>query len=118
MTEKPVIAIDIDGTIAEITTETGYSKYNNVKPKLEVIKKVNELWFSKRFEIVLYTARGMASTNDNPQKADELYREITEKWLLENRVCYDRLEFGKKRYLWIIDDRALSPEMFLKQVIW
>jgi len=37
---------------------------------------------------------------------------MTEKWLKDNRVCYDELIFGKPAADVYVDDKAVLPEDF------
>ena len=85
-TEKKVLIIDIDGTICEDNTFPNYSGAKPFKKQIEALHEIKGTHF-----IVLYTAR---------YEAD---RPITEKWLKDNSVPYDRLIFGKLPYDFFIE---------------
>lgn len=85
-TEKRVLLIDLDGTLCEDNT---FPNYLTAKPFSSQIKALHEL--KGRYYIVIWTAR---------YEAD---RSVTEKWLKDNDVPYDRLIFGKLPYHFFID---------------
>jgi capsule biosynthesis phosphatase len=90
--------------------------YHLATPNLDVIKKVNKLW-TEGWEIVIFTARGMNTLNGNVDQVEDSYREITEKWLADNRVCYNELVFGKYSAEYYVDDKGLSPKQFVEKII-
>lgn len=99
--------IDIDDTIS-ITTNRDFI---NAEPINEVIDKINYL-YDKGVYIILFTARGMASQNNNPVKAELKYRVITETWLQSHGVKYHELLFGKRNADAYVDDKSMSIEEF------
>jgi len=103
------LVIDIDGTICS-QEKTG--TYHLAKPKKDIIKKINQLW-SDGWTIIFFTARGMSTCNGNLDMIENRYREMTEKWMTDNRVCYDELRFGKPDAVWFVDDKAMTPESFM-----
>lgn len=106
---KEVFVIDLDGTIC---TQETYSTYQNAKPKKEVIKKINSLW-TDGHKIVIFTARGMNTHDGQVEMVEQNLRQITTKWLDDNRVCYDELVFGKPPAYKYVDDKAMRPDEFL-----
>jgi len=107
------IVMDLDGTICS-QEKTG--TYHLAKPDLEVIKKVNSLW-TEGWEVIIFTARGMATCDGNLSQIEDSYRNMTEKWLRDNRVCYNQLVFGKFNADYYVDDKGLNPKQFVEQII-
>lgn len=84
---KKVVAYDLDGTICK---EMQQRQYRDAELLFNPPRKPNEYR-------VIYTSRL------------EVDREITERWLRENRVPYDCLLMGKPAYATLVDDRATRP---------
>ena len=101
--------IDIDDTISI----TRNRDFENSEPIQEVIDKINEL-YDKGVYIILFTARGMKSQNNDGIKAELKYREITERWLNAHGVKYHELLFGKRNADYYVDDKAMKPDEFVK----
>lgn len=97
---KKRIFVDIDGTIC--TWERDGS-YEEAKPYLERIKKINALYEEGNI-ITYWTARGSGSGID--------WSFITKKQLNEWGVKYHKLFFGKPVYDVFIDDKAINSENF------
>lgn len=96
---------DIDGTIC--STEDSH-KYEDAKPFLDVVKKVNELYY-KGHEITLFTARGSSSGIN----WHELTKEQLEKW----GVKYHRLiDKGKPSWDLFIDDKCINAMEWRKTI--
>ena len=93
--------IDIDETIC--TTEG--MDYENAKPKVEMINKLNKL-YDKGFEIVYWTARGGLSGIN--------WEELTNKQFKKWGVKYTKLLFNKPDYIYFICDKCIHPDDFLK----
>jgi len=108
MSSKTIV-MDLDGTLCS-QERTG--TYHLAKPKTEVIRKVNLLW-TEGYKIVIFTARGMSACSGNVEFIEENYREMTETWLKDNRVCYDELRFGKEDAMYFVDDKGLTPKEFV-----
>lgn len=110
MNEKlKTFVVDLDGTIC---SQEEYNNYKNADPKKDMIKKINGLW-TEGHKIIIFTARGMNTHEGNIPIVEEHLRDITEKWLAQNRVCYDELRFGKPPAYKYVDDKAMTPEEFL-----
>ena len=101
--------IDIDDTISI----TRNRDFENSEPIQEVIDKINEL-YDKGVYIILFTARGMKSQNNDGIKAELKYREITERWLIAHGVKYHELLFNKRNADYYVDDKAMKPDEFVK----
>lgn len=108
-TKYNTFVIDIDDTISI----TRNRDFDNSEPIQEVIDKINEL-YDKGVYIILFTARGMKSQNNDGIKAELKYREITERWLKQNGVKYHELLFNKRNADYYVDDKAMHIEEFIK----
>jgi len=97
------IYVDIDNTIAE----TNGMDYENSKPIMDRINKINNLHDDGN-TIVYWTARGSVSGID--------YSELTKKQFEEWGVKYHDLKFGKPAYDLFIDDKNIHSDTFFKSV--
>lgn len=100
--KKKTICFDIDNVVCS----TENSKYQYSKPKIQVIKKINQL-YDKGFKIIFFTSRFMGRTNNNPKKAYSLGFQLTKNQLEKWRVKYHKLIMGKPSYDLIIDDLSI-----------
>ena len=98
-----IIYIDIDETICSKSDDL---KYENAKPILERIQRINDL-YDQGNTIIYWTARGTATGID--------WREVTEKQFEEWGVKYHDLKFGKPVYDLFIDDKNINSETFFKK---
>ena len=103
------LIVDIDDTIS-FTTDRDWE---NAKPNLPLISKLNELYDSG-VEIIYQTARGYISFNGNRQEAEKYYRPIIEDWFKKHNVKYNELSFNKRLADFYIDDKAIKPDEFLE----
>ena len=99
------IVFDLDGVICELKKPS--ESYGEVKPKLDVIKLVNEL-HSNGDHIIIHTGRHMRTCNGNVDEVIKKVGKITKDWLKKNNVKYDELIFGKPHADMYIDDLGLS----------
>ena len=99
------IVFDLDGVICELKKPS--ESYGEVKPKLDVIKLVNEL-HSNGDHIIIHTGRHMRTCNGNVDEVIKKVGKITKDWLKKNNVKYDDLIFGKPHADMYIDDLGLS----------
>lgn len=106
--ERRTAVMDMDGTIC---TQTYNNTYRLAEPNLDVIKKINKLW-SDGWNIVIHTARGMRTFSGDINLIELNYRKLTEEWLVENRVCYTKLVFGKPPGDIYVDDKGISINEF------
>jgi len=107
--EYKTLVIDIDDTILTVSNRD----FLNTKPFREVITKINEL-HEIGYKIILLTARGMKSQNNDSEKAKQKYDKITKEWLERHNVYYDELLFGKPNADYYVDDKAMPPKEFVK----
>lgn len=91
------IGVDIDGVL---TVETKGWYYSQRTAQMSVIDKINE-HYDKGDMIILYSSR---------YEKDRL---ITEKWLEEHGVRYNKLMLGKPKFDLYIDDISMRPKEFI-----
>jgi capsule biosynthesis phosphatase len=99
------VAIDFDGTICE--NKKGDEGYEDVKPipgAIETLKELKE----QGFEIVIHTARNMATCNNNVAKVTARQAPIIIEWCKKYECPYDELLFGKPHVDFFIDDKAIE----------
>ena len=103
------VVVDFDDTIAF----TYNRDWENATPNVALIDKLNELYDSG-WTIHIVTARGQLSCNGDSEAASKKYRKQIESWLKKHCVGYTDLSFKKKLAAYYIDDKALTPEQFVK----
>jgi len=101
------IVCDLDDTISHTTSRD----WENAKPDLEVIAKLNEL-YSIGWEIYIVTARGQLSCNGDSELASGKYSNQIKTWLSKHGVQYHKLSFKKHLATYYIDDKNLSIDQF------
>lgn len=95
------IFIDLDNTLCS----TNNSDYENSKPIIERINKVNKLKEEGNY-ITIWTARGSKSGLD--------HTELTKKQLNEWNINFDKLILGKPSYDLYIDDKSINADDYWK----
>lgn len=90
-----IYCVDIDGVICNNT----YGKYEEAKPDIDAIVKVNRL-YGGGHTIKYFTARGSTTGID--------WREVTEKQFKKWGVKCHELIFGKPEADLYIDDKAFN----------
>jgi mannose-6-phosphate isomerase-like protein (cupin superfamily) len=95
------IFIDLDNTLCS----TNNSDYENSKPIIERINKVNKLKEEGNY-ITIWTARGSKSGLD--------HTELTKKQLNEWNINFDKLILGKPSYDLYIDDKSINVDDYWK----
>tara|TARA_B100001250_G_C19737606_1_gene761510 strand:+ start:171 stop:542 length:372 start_codon:yes stop_codon:yes gene_type:complete len=100
--KKKTICFDIDNVLCS----TKNSKYLSSKPKIQAIKKINQL-YKEGYKIIFFTSRFMGRTNNNTKKAYSLGFQLTTNQLKEWRVKYHKLIMGKPSYDLIVDDLSI-----------
>ena len=96
-----IICFDIDDTIC-ITSK---KKYFSAKPKVKVIKKINEL-YDKGYIIKLFTSRFMGRNNENVSGAKKQGFKKTQNQLKKWGLKYNILLMGKPSYDIFVDDKS------------
>jgi histidinol phosphatase-like enzyme len=97
---KKNLCFDLDGVICT----TKGNNYIQAKPKKKVINFINKL--SKKYYIIIFTARYMGRNNDNVKLAKKQGYELTYKQLVQWNLKFDKLLMGKPSYDFIIDDKG------------
>ena len=98
---------DLDGTLCNNT----FGDYRLAKPHPERIEFVNGL-FEEGHYIVICTARGMGSSNNNRRRAIRKWRKFTSDQLNKWGVMYHELHLGKPAGDIYVDDKAMSDKDF------
>lgn len=107
--------IDIDDTISTtLADNNGNRDYSKSIPISKTIDKIRDLK-KNGHKIVLFTARGMRTFNNNVFDIKKFHEKPLIKWLTENKVPYDDLIFGKPWYqnVFYVDDKNLSIQEFV-----
>lgn len=108
MTNKRVIAFDLDDVLCYRTSEQGkVEKYKTCKPIKEMIAICNQC-YDEGYKIIIYTARGMTGFGGNVQAIHSSLYELTTKQLKKWGVQYHQLIMGKAHYDLLIDDKAIN----------
>jgi capsule biosynthesis phosphatase len=100
---------DLDNTLC-ITNDSDYLR---CVPISDRIKKVNKLYEDGN-TIIIYTARGMGSSNNNQIQAINKYYSITEFQLKNWNIKYTHLMLGKPAADFYIDDKGINDNDFFK----
>ena len=103
-----IIVCDIDDTICY----TENRDYEHSIPNIPMIEKLNTL-YNQGYGIVYFTARGQHSCNGDLNLIEKERKPVLESWLKRHNVSYDLLLFRKPLAALYIDDKAVTPEMFL-----
>lgn len=100
------ICFDLDNTL--VTNPTIVNDYNTVKPITKNIQLLNNLK-NEGHEIIIHTARRMATHKGNIGKVVKDIALITINTLEKFDIQYDELIFGKPIADIYIDDKSLNP---------
>lgn len=103
---------DIDGTIC---TKVDDGNYTNSKPLVDRIKIINNLYDNGN-TIIFQTARGMGRYNNNNEKANDAFYELTVKQLSLWGVKYHQLFLGKPSGDIYVDDKGIRDLDFFNQM--
>lgn len=95
-----IIAIDIDGCIADPLEEKYRHMYELCNPRGDMIAKINKL-YEDRYVIIYYTGRA------------NKYYEQTYAWLIKHGCKFHALRMGKMNADYFVDDRNAKIEDFL-----
>lgn len=102
--------IDIDGTICNTTN----SDYENSKPIMSRIKKINKL-YEEGNTIIYFTARGMGRSNNNIELSYENFYNITKLQLNKWNAKHTILLLGKPSGDYYIDDKSIEIKQFFNE---
>jgi len=109
---KKKICFDLDGVICK--TKKNY--YSTAQPIKSNIKKINTLYDNGNY-ILVYTARFMGRSNNDPVKAKKKGYSLTQKQLNKWGLKFHKLLMGKPSYDIIIDDKAINYSLSWKKKI-
>lgn len=104
--KKLRFCFDLDNTLVSYPVIPG--DYSTVQPINKMIKTVKQLK-QDGHEIIIYTARRMATHNHNIGKVVRDIGQITMQTLVDFDIPYDELVFGKPIADVYVDDRAINP---------
>jgi len=105
------IVCDLDNTI---TLDASSDDYRTKQSNYELIAKLQE-YREHGYEIIIFTARNMATHKGDLGKIEKLTLPIIEEWLEIHSVPYDEIIIGKP---WCgdgfyVDDKAIRPQEFI-----
>ncbi len=100
------IVVDFDDTLAFVENYD----FENAKINVALIDRLNE-YVANGWTVDVYTARGHLSCSSR-KEAEEKYRNKIEALL--NNLNYRVLSFDKPFAALYIDDKAITPQEFLK----
>ena len=107
---KKTVVFDVDDTI--LFTEN--RDYSNSRPNDDVVKGMRDLK-QAGWRIILQTARGMGRSGNNIETVrEDVMSEIVNSCTKHN-IPYDEIILGKPWAAWYVDDKALTPEEFVKK---
>lgn len=110
-TPEKVIVFDVDDTILKTQGRDFY----NSKPIPEMVEAMVKLK-NKGWKIVLHTSRGMGRSQGSIELVrDDVLKEI-KTCLSRHNIPYDELLLGKTWATAYVDDKAMTPEYFLKKI--
>ncbi len=95
-----IIAIDIDGCVADPLEEKDRHKYWLSTPRKDMIEKVNKL-YEDRYVIIYHTGRA-------PSHYEQTYA-----WLVKHGCKFHALRMGKLSADYYVDDRSIKIEDLL-----
>ncbi len=101
LNDRQVYYIDVDNTICHGKT------YEDSKPDMEMIEKVNEMYDSGKYVIIYWTARGSVGGND--------WKSFTEKQLKRWGVKCHGVQVNKCWFDKFVDDKNMTIEQFKNQ---
>jgi len=99
---------DLDGTLC---TRVSDGNYENSRPVVERINKVNSL-FEEGNKIIVCTARGMGRHNNDLRRAYDEFYELTINQLSLWGLKHHELHLGKPSGDVYIDDKGIKDEDF------
>ena len=97
------ICVDMDGTICQ--NKKKGQDYYDVEPMPAAVQSLQEL--KKRgYYIVVHTARGMRTFNNNEGKVIQNHSKKLTEWLEKWEIPFDELLFAKPHVDYFIDDKG------------
>lgn len=99
MTQKWVVAIDIDNTICTSIRRFHPEDILKVKPRPKILKIIKELK-QRGHKILIFTRRNACGKGA---------RKLTIQWLKKHKIPYDKLITNKPHFDILIDDKSFNP---------
>lgn len=106
-----VIVFDVDDTILT----TANRDYQSSRPIPNVVDGIRKLK-KNGWTIVLHTARGMGRSNGYIDSIAKEVRAEIDGFCEKHNVPYDQLILGKTWASAYVDDKAMTPSMFLQKL--
>ena len=97
------ICVDMDGTICK--NKIGEQQYFDVEPIDGAVDTLNLLKI-QGYYIVIHTARGMRTYENNQGRIIAAHAENLINWLKKWNIPYDEVMFGKPHVDYFIDDKG------------
>lgn len=109
--QRKTLVFDIDGTLSESPINGDYSKCEPIKEVCEKLKYENSIGTY----IILYTSRNVRSFKGNIGLINKYTSLTLNKWLIDNKIPFDEIYFGKPwgNDLNYIDDKSLEIKKFI-----
>jgi len=104
-----IYTFDIDGTICTLT-DGNYSFAEPIKNRILIINNL----FKEGHEIIIFTARGMKTFENDVDKAKYKWEELTKKQLEAWGLNYHKLILGKPAADLYIDDKGINDKVFFQ----
>ena len=108
------ICVDMDGTICKNKQET--QDYYDVEPISGAVEALQALK-KEGYYIVIHTARGMRTYNNNEGKIIKTHSKKLSEWLEYWKIPFDELLFAKPHVDYFIDDKGYRFENWKDTVL-
>ena len=102
---KKILCFDLDNVICTTNKKKNYSKS---KPKKKIIKFINALYETNKYQIKIFTARGMGKFRGNKKLVRKTYYKLTRNQLKLWGLKYHKLILFKTSYDLFVDDKTLT----------
>ena len=100
---KRILCFDLDNVICTTNKKKNYAKS---KPKKNIIKFINNLYETNKYQIKVFTARGMGKFEGKKSLVRKKYYQLTKKQLKIWGLKYHKLVMFKTSYDLFVDDKA------------
>ena len=89
-----------------VCTTDSKRNYKKSKPKKKIINFINKLFETQKYEIKIFTARGLGKYNSNKTLVKKNYYSLTKNQLKNWGLKYHKLIMFKTSYDIFVDDKA------------
>jgi capsule biosynthesis phosphatase len=106
------IVMDLDNTL---TLHDPSIAYSEMLPNISVIKQLRR-YSAEGYEIIIFTARGMKSYNEDIDAIRKHRLPVILNWLEKHSVPFDEVRIGKPycgEKGFYVDDKAIRPNEFV-----